>query len=362
MFLGNLDQILERIFTRKFASTSVRNNLPKFFRLLTRPNRIAFFFVGLCIFSLVIPQIAPVFAQVNQATVQEIIDGNQVFIQSIQASLNDIAKQEQQVRTGTSRTALLFNTGAVARLSANSVLRIGQCAQLRRGTILVNGALNACSSGVTAGVRGTTYIIEISESGNQNVKVLEGEVVVKPNAIPFNDLDDSPTNSSIDSKPSTKPETKKPKVTLPTTLPKLRKSSLRSPPSSSQSKNFPQDNPQRSRPLEPLNAEPANRSPILKVEQDSQTSKQPDEVVLSAGQELAIDNKGVLGIIQQISESEFKQLLQGTLFQGFTYQIPGIDKVKAAFEGLFPGVNFPISLPNIRTPSISIPGLPRFPF
>ena len=83
-----------------------------------RQKRLAFFFAGLCIFALAAPQLAPVFAQTTQATVQEILDGNQVFIQNRQASLNDVAQQQQQVRTGNSRTALLFNTGAVARLSA----------------------------------------------------------------------------------------------------------------------------------------------------------------------------------------------------------------------------------------------------
>ena len=172
---------------KKFSQKLIRRH---------RQKRLAFFFAGLCIFALAAPQLAPASAQSTQATVQEILDGNQVFIQNRQASLNDVAKQQQQVRTGNSRTALLFNTGAVARLSANSVLSIGQCARLKRGTILINGAVNACSSSITTGVRGTTYLLEVDESGNQQVKVLEGEVVVKRNATPITDEDDQPTTET----------------------------------------------------------------------------------------------------------------------------------------------------------------------
>jgi hypothetical protein len=333
-------------------------------RYLVQPQmqkRLALFLTGLCVFALAAPQIAPVSAQATQATVQEILDGNQVFIQNQRASLKDVAKQQQQVRTGNSRTALLFNSGAVARLSANSVLKIGQCARLKRGTILVNGAINACSSGITTGVRGTTYLLTVNESGNQQVQVLEGEVIVKRNATPSIDEDDEPANKPTD-KPTntTKPSTQKPKVD--STTQKVKQFTGPPPVSTPNNTSFPQDNPQKARPLEPLNADPVNDKPILKVEQGSQPTKQPDEVVLKSGQELSVDNKGGIGIIQQINESDFTALLKGSLFEGFTNQIPGIDKVKAAFEGLFPGANFPISLPNIPIPSIPIPSLPRFPF
>ena len=324
-----------------------------FFRQPQQQKRVALFFTGLCIFALAAPQMAPVSAQATQATIQEILDGNQVFIQNRQASINDVASQQQQVRTGNSRTALLFNTGAVARLSANSVLRIGQCARLQRGTILINGAINACSSGITTGVRGTTYLLEVDESGNQQVKVLEGEVVVKRNATPLIDEDGEPNKPS-----NTKPSNIKPSLTSPPVSPKVKQ--FTAPPViNNPQTNLPQDNPQKARPLEPLNADPVNNKPILQVEQ---SSKQPDEVVLKSGEKLEIDPRGALGIIQQLSENEFVELLKGNLFQGFINQIPAIDKVRDVFNGLFPNVNFPISIPNISTPSIPIPSLPRFPF
>ncbi|GBO53098.1 hypothetical protein APA_1006 [Pseudanabaena sp. lw0831] len=331
-----------------------------------RQKQLAFFFVGVCIFALAAPQLAPASAQSTQATVQEILDGNQVFIQNKKASLNDVAKQQQQVRTGNSRTALLFNTGAVARLSANSVLSIGQCARLKRGTILINGAVNACSSSITTGVRGTTYLLEVDESGNQQVKVLEGEVVVKRNATPIIDEDDQPTpETKPTDKPTTKPTdpnptippTQKPNVTSPTTAPKFKQFSVPSP--TAKPPINPPNKPQNGKPVEPLTGQPANDKPILQMEKPISPAKQPDEVVLKAGEKLEVDLGGALGIIQKLSENEFSGLLKGNLFEGFTSQIPGIDKVRASFEGLFPGVNFPISIPGIPTPSI--PGF-RLPF
>ena len=337
---------------------------------LPHQKRLAFFLTGLCIFALAAPQIAPVSAQSTQATVQEILDGNQVFIQNKQASLNDVAKQKQQVRTGNSRTALLFNTGAVARLSANSVLNIGQCARLKKGTILINGAVNACSSSITTGVRGTTYLLEVDESGNQQVTVLEGEVVVKRNATPIVDEDDEQSTVKPTDKPTTKPttntetpikpSTQKPNLSSPTTSPKVKQFTT---PTAPIKPVLPRTNPQQEgRPVDPLNGQPANDKPILKIEDDSQPVNQSDEVVLKAGEKVEVNQGGALGIIQQLTENEFVGLLQGNLFQGFTNQIPGIDKVRSVFNGLFPGVNFPISIPGIPTPNIPIPNFPSFPF
>jgi hypothetical protein len=124
---------------------------------------------------------------------------------------------------------------------------------------------------------------------------------------------------------------------------------------------LPQGNPE-GRPIDPLNAQPANDKPILKIDPRLQPANEPDEVVLKAGEKVEVDSRGTLGIIQQLTENEFVGLLTGNLFQGFTNQIPGLDKVRAVFDGLFPGVNFPISIPGIPIPSIPLPSFPRFPF
>lgn len=343
---------------KKFSQKLVRQQ---------RQKRLAFFFAGLCIFALAAPQLAPASAQSTQATVQEILDGNQVFIQNQRASVNDVARQQQQVRTGNSRTALLFNTGAVARLSANSVLNIGQCARLKQGTILINGAVNACSSSITTGVRGTTYLLEIDESGNQQVKVLEGEVVVKRNATPIIDEDAQPTTETKPTAPKpTIPSTQTPNITSPTTVPKFKQFGpspsvippTTKPPTTTPRINTP--NPQDGKPVEPLNGKPANDKPILQIEKPISPAKQPDEVVLKAGEKVEVNQGGTLGIIQQLTENEFVSLLKGNLFDGFTNQIPGIEKVRSVFNGLFPGVSFPISIPGIPIPNI--PSIPSLPF
>lgn len=320
MFLWNLLKSFDKTLGEDFPQTSFKT-FPQVFpqalwKFPHKKKRIAFFVTGSFVFSLALPQIMPASAQSTQATVQEILDGNQVFIQNQQAFVNDVARAQQQVRTGNSRTALLFDTGAVARLSANSVLRIGQCAQLRSGTILVNGAINACSSGITTGVRGTTYLLEVDELGNQRVKVLEGEVIVKRNTTKLIDDDEQSTNNKPIDKPSN------------TKLPAKTPNGLGT-----------------RKPLDPNLSSP----------------KQPDEVVLKSGEKIEVDRVGALGIIQKLTENEFVNLLQGNLFQGFVNQIPGIDKVRSVFNGLFPGVNFPISIPQIPTPSIPLPSLPRFP-
>lgn len=150
-----------------------------FASLARKPHRVLAFFVSLWMV-LVLGTWHPAVAQssISQGTIAEILDGTQVYIQNAQARVNDVATRGQQVRTGTARAQLNFNTGAVARLATNSVLTIGQCAQLQQGVLLVNGAVNGCTSSVTAGVRGTTYLLKVNEDGEEEITVLEGEVVV----------------------------------------------------------------------------------------------------------------------------------------------------------------------------------------
>jgi len=347
MFLWDLLKSVTKTLGQDLPRASFKTFLQGFpqylLKLSQQSKRLVFFLIGLCVFALAAPQLAPVSAQSTQATVQEILDGNQVFIQNQQAYVNDVASASQQVRTGNSRTALLFNTGAVARLSANSVLRIGQCAQLSRGTILVNGAINACSSGITTGVRGTTYLLEVDDSGNQQVKVLEGEVVVKRNPKPLVNDSDKPNSKPTDKPtPTTSPT---PKQVKPPNVNILNPPKVKNSPT-------PKSTPS------PVPTSSGNK-PVVP---NSQPSKPVDEVVLKSGEKIEVAQTGDLGIIQKLTENEFVNLLQGNLFQGFTNQIPGINKVRDVFNGLFPNVNFPISIPGIPTPSIPIPSLPSFPF
>ena len=109
-------------------------------------------------------------ATIKQATLAEILDSNQVYIQNKQARLRDRATQGQRIRTGKARAQLNFNNGAVARLAYNSVLTVGQCARLQRGTLLVNGSVSGCTPSVVAGVRGTTYLLAVDEAGDTQVQ------------------------------------------------------------------------------------------------------------------------------------------------------------------------------------------------
>ena len=120
---------------------------------------------------------------ISQAKITEILEGNQVYIQNRQAQVNDTARSNEQVRTGQARAQVQFNNKAIARLSRNSSMTIGQCgAQLERGSVLINGAASACTSTITAAVRGTTYVLEIDDQGEEQLRVLEGEVEVSDNS------------------------------------------------------------------------------------------------------------------------------------------------------------------------------------
>jgi hypothetical protein len=343
-------------------------------------QRLLLFFVGACFVSLLSPLLQPLSAQnINQASVKELIDGNQVFIQERQANLNDIARLNESVRTGSSRAELAFNTGAVARLSQNSVLVVGECAQLNSGTLLVNGAVNGCTSSVVAGVQGTTYLLEVDDKGNQKVTVLEGTVVVKkrkqqsePTTTPKPGTTDpttkpSTTKPSVPTDPNVKPNTTK-QYSAPT--PPAPAPSVPTPPvrqQTPQPSNFPDPNRQQTKPLTDPSLPSSDSKPVLTIEpqptpKPSPASGESESVVLTAGQKLEVDNLGALGLIQKLTQGEFEGLLGGDLFKGFGSQIPGIDKVRSAFEGLFPGVSFPMpQLPSI--PGIpGVPGIPGLPF
>lgn len=155
---------------------------------LWHQSKLRYFLLGLLLCLVLggisLPLSAPGLAQsaINRATVTEILDSNQVFIQNNQARVNDVANRGQRIRTAQARANLTYNTGAVVRLLANSSLTVGECARLDRGVTLISGAVNGCTSSVTAGVRGTTYLMEVDEEGNERVKVLEGEVVVSRQA------------------------------------------------------------------------------------------------------------------------------------------------------------------------------------
>lgn len=290
-----------------------------------RLNRILLLFV--CALCFVLAARSPLMAQtptINQAKITQVLDGSQVFIQNRQAKVNDSANKGQRVRTGEARAQLTFNTGAIGRLAHNSVLTVGQCARLRQGTLLVNGAMNGCTSSIVAGVRGTTYVLEATEAGETTIKVLEGEVTVTQQKMPESEDEPAPGSKQF-SLPSIVPP-------LPTPAPT---------PSPSPSPD----------PKEP-SAEP--------LPAPTPASTDANQVVLKGGDKVSVSSTGSLGLVEKLTQSDFTDLLMGSLFNGFTLSLPGMSKIQDSFQKLFPGVPFPL-----RLPSVSVPGLPvpiRLPF
>ena len=117
--------------------------------------------------------------QVTQATVVEILDSDQVYIQNRKARSNSTAQRGEQVRTGGARVALRLNNNAVIRLGKNSSLIVGdRCVQIKRGRVLVGGQVRGCLGSVVAVTRGTLYLMEQNESNIGQVTVLEGTVAI----------------------------------------------------------------------------------------------------------------------------------------------------------------------------------------
>ena len=118
-------------------------------------------------------------AQINQATVTEIIDGEDVYIEQEPAEVEDTADLGQYVETKQSRAGLEFNNGAAGRIDSNSQVIVGQCVEVQQGQILVSGPANGCIAGFSVGVQGTLYILETNADGTGNIKVLEGTIEIR---------------------------------------------------------------------------------------------------------------------------------------------------------------------------------------
>ncbi|OLP16471.1 hypothetical protein BST81_21065 [Leptolyngbya sp. 'hensonii'] len=136
--------------------------------------------VLMALLGLLIPPGSSQSGGIKQARVTEILDGSQVFIQNQPVKLNAVAGKGQQVRTGKARAELTFNTGAIGRLGQNSALTVGNsCNQLQQGSVLIEGAANGCTKSLVAGVRGTVYVMEVDEAGEESITVCDGEVEIR---------------------------------------------------------------------------------------------------------------------------------------------------------------------------------------
>ena len=115
------------------------------------------------------------------ATVQEILDGRELYIDQRQARVQQRAMAPQEISTGRSRGQLLFTSGAGGRLTSFSLLRLGSgCFQLDRGRILVSGPQSGCTRSARLSVRDTNYVLAVDGEGAAEIAVLEGSVEVEP--------------------------------------------------------------------------------------------------------------------------------------------------------------------------------------
>lgn len=114
------------------------------------------------------------------ATVQQILDGKELYIDARQAVVKQKASAPQDISTGKSRGQLAFATGAVGRLNRDSLLRLGDsCFLLSQGQILVSGAQSGCTRSSRLSVRGTNYLLEVKDNQEAELAVLEGSVEVE---------------------------------------------------------------------------------------------------------------------------------------------------------------------------------------
>ncbi|MEB3321698.1 MAG: iron dicitrate transport regulator FecR, partial [Synechococcaceae cyanobacterium] len=136
--------------------------------------------VGLALAAWLVPAAAPA-GPSPSATVREILDGDELFIEARRARPNEMARSPERVSTGASRGQLLFAQGAAGRLNRFSQLRLGTtCFVLSRGQILVSGRQDGCTPTARLKVTGTTYVLAVTGRGEAEVLVLEGVLRREP--------------------------------------------------------------------------------------------------------------------------------------------------------------------------------------
>ena len=68
---------------------------------------------------------APVVANSEKATIEEILDGDELFIDDQKASVKETAQSPQVISTGVSRGQIGFSGGAVGRINRQSLVKLG---------------------------------------------------------------------------------------------------------------------------------------------------------------------------------------------------------------------------------------------
>lgn len=120
------------------------------------------------------------FAEPMRATVQQILDRPELFIDARQARVKDVADEPQRISTRNSRAQVLFSSGAAGRINRQSVLQLGnRCFLLEQGQVLVSGRQSACTRSLRLSVRGTNFIVEAFDNGDAAVTSLQGDLEVE---------------------------------------------------------------------------------------------------------------------------------------------------------------------------------------
>lgn len=157
----------------------------------------------LALLALLPPAIATAAAEpgtAERATVQEILDGPELWIERRRARVHDRATAPELMRTGESRAQLAFRTGAAGRMNRFSQLRLGsRCFLLDRGQVLLSGPQSLCTRSARLSVRGTHVLVDVEDSGAASVAVLEGEVALEP-------LTESPSSPAAATAPTVVPQ------------------------------------------------------------------------------------------------------------------------------------------------------------
>ena len=126
---------------------------------------------------------APVVANSEKATIEEILDGDELFIDDQKASVKETAQSPQVISTGVSRGQIGFSGGAVGRINRQSLVKLGSsCFLLNKGQILISGRQDGCTASSRLSVRGTNYVLKVSDDGSTDLAVLEGSVEVTDNS------------------------------------------------------------------------------------------------------------------------------------------------------------------------------------
>lgn len=147
---------------------------------LPRLRRLQRLRLALLVLPLLLAPLGPAQAR-EAATVQEILDGREFYIDSREARVKQRATAPQEISTRKSRGQIRFDTGAAGRVNRFSQLRLGSgCFLLKKGQILVSGPQSGCTRSSRLSVRGTNYLLEVRDDGEAELSVLEGAVEIEP--------------------------------------------------------------------------------------------------------------------------------------------------------------------------------------